>query len=142
MQQKSVLICFVPDFAQAQTWRLLLTLDRLWTTMPLSSVPVLVVGDGRRLAPATHLIQTLRLPFTLLADDGRAVAARYGVPVDTFACFLLDRAGQVVYAQQFPSVATLRIHDLHAAAERLAPPRGRSRTTPSAWQQAVQMAHA
>lgn len=117
--RQAVLVCFVPDFAQAQSWRLLMALEQLLDASLFVSVPVLVLGNGRSLTPATRLTHTLRLPFTLLADDEHKVAARYGVTAESCACFLIDQAGQVVYEQQFATAAALHVADLRAALGRL-----------------------
>lgn len=130
--RQAVLVCFVPDFAQAQTWRLLLALASLTDELQAQQVPVLVIGNGRRLLPATHLLHSLRLPFTLLADDNGEVSALYDVASDTCACFLIDHAGRIQHMQQLAVGDILNVDSWQAAICQLPSTRYAHRTQMSA----------
>ena len=70
-----------------------------------NNIVVILVGDYKRLLPATRLAAEMELPFLLLADHDGALWRRYGRPEFNSlqrrdAYILVDLCGQVQYSVQ------------------------------------------
>ncbi len=84
-------------------------------------VAVVMVGGNEYLTQATHMAARLKLPVTLLGDEGNALRKTFGLQTSDKPCgnhrlLLLDRNGCIRHCQSdFVSAAVLSLADIVSA---------------------------